>query len=509
MELERTNRIAKNTIILYVQMLLGLFVGLYTSRVILNVLGVEDFGIYNVVGGVVVMFSVLNNAMSSSSSRFLTFALGKKNQVQLKKVFGSSVFIHTGLGLLVLLIAELLGVWFMTAYMNIPTERMHAATWVFHTTVMSLFLTIACVPFRSVIIAHEKFIALALISVTELVLRLGVVFLLLVSTADKLIVYAFLTLFVQIILSLTYVLYCRKYFSETRGTLVWNRSLFKEMFSFAGWSLFGDSAVMLMTQGVNVLLNIFFGASVNAGRGIAVQVQGVISRFISSFQAAVNPQLTKSYANNDLIFMHRLIYSSSKFSFCLFLLLAMPVFLDTQHVLVLWLKIVPDHTVNFIRLLMLISLVDCLANPLITAAKATGTIRRYQSILGTLLLFVVPISYFLLKLGYAPEVVFVTHLFVVILGQIVRVILIKPMIHLSYKDYFFKVFVKCLVVAIFAPILPVLLAMNLDASLLRLFLIAGASVVSVSLLLYFFGLEEYEKKMIGERFFERLNRSIV
>lgn len=484
-------------------MLLGMLVGLYTSRVILNVLGVEDFGIYNVVGGVVVMFSVLNNSMSSSTGRFLTFELGRKNFVQLKKVFDSSIVIHLGMALFVVLIAELLGIWFMKSKMNIPPMRMDAAIWVFHTTVLSLFLTIVCVPFRAVIIAREKFSVLAFISVSELFLRLGAVFLLLIATQDKLIVYAVLTFLVQIILSIAYVVYCRRNFEETRGKLNRDRSLYKEMFSFAGWSLFGDSAVMLMTQGVNVLLNIFFGAAVNAARGVAVQVQGMVGRFISSFQTAVNPQLTKSYASGDLEYMHRLIFSSSKYSFCLFLLLALPVFLDTQFVLVLWLKLVPDHTVNFIRLLLLISLIDCLANPLIVAAKATGNIRRYQTILGTLLLFVVPLSYIMLRLGYPAEVVFFVHLFIVALGQVVRVLLIKPMIQMSYKAYFSKVVLRCILVFILAPILPTLVALNMEESFVRLMVVGAVSVFSVGFSLYFLGMENKERKMISEKLIVR------
>lgn len=496
MEVGRSKRIAKNTMILYVQMLLGMLVGLYTSRVILNVLGVEDFGIYNVVGGVVVMFSVLNNSMSSSTSRYLTFELGKGNLKQLKKVFGSSLFIHLGMGLIVVLIAEIVGLWFLQNKMQIPITRMGAAVWVFHTTVFSLFLTIICVPYRATLIAHERFLILALISISELLFRLGAVFLLLVLNYDKLIVYAFLTCIIQVLLSLGYIFYCRKFFKETKGELRISKRLSKEMFSFAGWSLFGDSAVMLMTQGVNVLLNLFFGATVNAARGVAVQVQGMVGRFISSFQTAVNPQLTKSYAEGDLDYMHRLIFTSSKYSFCLFFLLGLPVFLDTNFILVLWLKIVPEHTINFIRLLLVISLVDCLANPLIVAAKATGRIRRYQTILGTILLFIVPISYLFLSLGFSAEYVFVVHLFIVVIGQVVRVLLIRPMISLSIKEYFIKVIFRSSIVFLLAPIIPVLFIYNMDESFLRFALISFTSLVSVSFVLLSVGMDKIERDLV-------------
>lgn len=495
-----TNKtIAKNTMILYTQLLLGMLIGLYTSRVILNVLGIEDFGIYNVVGGVVAMFGILNNAMSSSTSRFLTFELGNKNTDKLKIVFGSSLLIHLSIGLIIVMVAEPVGIWFMKTKMNIPLDRFDAALWVFHGAVACIFLSVISVPYGAVIIAHEKMAALATISIIDIILRLAIVIALPFFPFDKLIVYSLLLVVSQIIIQFMYWGYCINNFSEVQGKIRWTKSLFKEMSSFAGWSLFGDSAVLMMTQGVNILLNIFFGPIVNAGRGIAVQVQSIVIRFIGNFQTAINPQVTKSYAQNDLGYMHKLIFASSKYSFCLFLLLALPVFLDTTYILTLWLKQVPDHTVNYIRILMLISLIDCMANPLIVAAKATGIIKRYQIILGGLLLLIVPISYLLLTLGYPSEIVFIVHLAIALLGQIVRIILIKPMISLSLKVYLNKVILRCLSVLIFAPILPYLLLINMDESILRLILIILTSFISAIVVLYFIGMDLTEKRVVKDQ----------
>jgi len=486
-------RIAKNTLALYVQMFFGMLIGLYTSRVVLNVLGVEDFGIYNVVGGVVAMFGILNSAMASSTSRFITFELGQGNRDRLKLVFSMSVLIHLLIAVLLCLFAESVGLWFLTSRMQIPDLRMDAAVWVFHFSVASAFISIISVPFSAAIIAHEKMAVFAGFSILDMVLRLAMVLVLQVIDLDKLIIYAVMLLMVQVVMQLLYWIYCFRKFEEVHTGLRWNRPLFREMTSFAGWSMFGDSAVLLFTQGVNILLNIFFGATVNAARGIAVQVQGVLTRFIGGFQTALNPQITKSFAANDLPYMHKLIYASSKYSFFLLLLLSLPVFMVTDTLLVWWLKIVPEHTVSFVRLMILISLIDSLANPLIFAAKATGKIRLYQSVLGSLLLLVVPLGYLALKSGLPPESVFVVHLVIVVIGQMVRVWLIRGMIQLPLRDYFSRVIYRCGLVMLLAPVAPWILYSFMQGSLYQFVVVLLASGVSVLALGYLLALDKTEK----------------
>jgi len=495
-ETTNSKRIAKNTLVLYVQMFISMMIGLYISRVVLNVLGVEDFGIYNVVGGVVAMFGVLNSAMSSSTSRFITFELGRSKSNQLKLVFSMSLLIHFLIAVTICLVAESVGLWFLKNRLQIPPMRMDAATWVFHFSILSAFISIINVPYSAVIIAHEKMSVFAYFSLFDMVLKLIVVFLLQAIEFDKLKIYAMMLVIAQVILQLVYWIYCFRKFEEVRGGLKWDKPLFKEMTSFAGWSMFGDSAFLLFTQGLNILLNVFFGATVNAARGIAVQVQGVISRFIVGFQTALNPQITKSYAADDLNYMHQLIYASSKYSFFLLLLVSLPVFFETKNILVWWLKIVPGHTVNFVRIMLLISLIDTLANPLIFAAKATGKIKVYQSVLGSLLLLVVPAGYLALKLGLPPESVFIVHLVIVFIGQFVRVWLIRTMIELPLKEYVVKVVLKCCVVAVLSPIIPCILYSLLNESFYRFVLLLVVSSISIIAFSYLLGLDKSEKLVV-------------
>lgn len=503
---ENNKRIAKNTLALYLQMFCSMLIGLYTSRVVLNTLGVEDFGIYNVVGGVMAMFGVANTAMSSSTARFLTFELGSGDITKLKTIFSQSVLIHALLAFSVCVLAETIGLWFLNTQMQIPSARMEAAQWIFHCSVAASFFGMINVPYNASIIAHEKMGIFAYFSIIDISFKLGIVFMLELVSSDKLKLYAVLLLIVQVVMQSIYMIYCSIKFDEARVRLVWNKAVFREMTSFAGWSLFGDAAVMMFTQGLNILLNLFFGATVNAARGIAVQVQGVLIRFISSFQMALNPQITKTYAANDLVYMHKLIYASSKYSFFLLLLLSLPVFIEANNILYWWLKIVPDHTINFVRIMILISFIDCMANPLIISAKATGRIKVYQSILGSLLLLIVPLAYMTLKFGFPPESVFIVHLTVAILGQCVRVALLRPMIKFSLKDYFMKVILKSSVILCTSPLLPFVCYLILPDSFLRFVLVCLASVVSVITLIYFFAMDSSEKSLIYNSILRKIKK---
>jgi O-antigen/teichoic acid export membrane protein len=489
--------IAKNTFALYLRMIFSMLIGFYTSRVVLNVLGVADFGVYNVIGGIVGMLTILNSAMSSSSSRYITFELGRGNLNRLKTVFSMSLSIHVLIAVGVGLTAEIIGFWFIKTYLEIPPQKLDAALWVFHFSVLSTMTAIINVPYGAAIIAHEKMSIFAYFTILDMIFKLIIVYALQVIDFDKLITYAVLLLIVQLIMQTIYLIYCYRQFEEVRIGIRWDKKLFKEMTSFAGWSLFGDSAVLMFTEGLNILLNIFFGVTMNAARGIAVQVQSVVSRFVGGFQTAINPQITKSYATNDLANMHRLIYASSKYSFFLLLLLSMPVFFETKNLLSWWLKIVPDHTVNFVRIMLVISLIDCLANPLIFAAKATGNIKTYQSILGSLLLLIIPISYVALKLGFSPESVFLIHLFIAIIGQAVRILLIRPMIDLSLKDYLEKVIFKSALVFILSPILPYCLYLLVSNPIARLICVSVATILSVGLLSFFIAMDRNEKLLVS------------
>lgn len=499
-------RIARNTLLLYIRMLFTMAVSLYTSRVVLNTLGVIDYGIYNVVGGVVAMFGFLNSAMSSSTQRYITFELGKNNFQQLQKVFNTSILIHTYISIIILILAETIGLWFLYNKMSIPIDRIDAAMWTYQGAIASTIVLIMSVPYNATIIAHEKMSAFAYIAILEVVLKLAIVYLLLIGSFDKLKLYAFLMFSIQLIIRLIYGNYCKKKFPETKIQKVNDWKLFKEMLSFASWSLWGNLAVIACSQGINILLNIFFTPTINAARGIAVQVQNAISQFSLNFQTAINPQITKSYAIGDYSSMHKLIFRSSKFTFFLLLFLSLPILLETKLILTFWLKNVPEYTIDFLRLILCITIIDAIANPFMISASATGKIKLYQSLVGGILLTILPISYVTLKMGGNPESVFIVHLSICIIAFIIRLIIIKPMIQLSISLYFKKVIIKCITVTAIALILPVSFKYWAKESLTSFIFVCLTSIISVGLTIYYIGLDKNEKLFVKQKFITIINK---
>lgn len=489
-------RIAKNTLLLYFRMLFMMVISLFTSRVILNTLGIEDYGINNVVGGVVAMFGFINAAMSTSTQRYITFELGKNNFQQLQKVFSTSINIHILISLLILFLGETVGLWFLYHKMVIPIDRMDAALWVYQLSILSTMIGIMSVPYNAIIVAHEKMSAFAYISVFEVILKLLIVYLLFIGHFDKLKLYAVLFFCVQLIIRFIYGGYCNRHFAESKYHWIWDKPLFKEMTSFAGWNLWGNCASIAFTQGLNILLNIFFGPAINAARGIAVQVQGAITQFSANFQMALNPQITKSYAADDLQNMHILIFRSSKFTFFLLLLLSMPVMIETKTILTVWLKIVPDYTVDFIRLMLCVSIIDSVANPLMISVAATGKVKIYQSVIGGILLAILPISYIVLKLGGNPVSVFIVHLCVCIVAFTVRLFIIRPLIQLPLVRYTNQVILRCMGVALLASIPPILTYLVLYQTTFAFFAVCLICVLSTMSAVYWLGFNKAEQQFI-------------
>ncbi len=489
-------RIAKNTIMLYIRMMFTMLVSLYTSRVILNVLGINDYGIYSLTGSIVAMFGFLNGAMSSSTQRYLTFELGKENQLQLNRVYSTSILIHGIISIIVLLLAETVGLWFLYNKSTIPPERMDAAVWIFHFSIISSVLSIMNTPKIAAIVAHERMKAFAAISIIEVSLKLAIIFLLMFLPYDKLILYGILILIVQTIVFVIYSTYCRKRFEECRYCWYWNSSLFKEMFHFAGWNLFGSFAVVTYMQGLNMMLNVFFNTAINAARGIAVQVQNTVAQFSMNFQIAINPQITKSYAQNDLSNMYSLIFRSSRYSFFLLFIISLPILLEANQILVWWLKIVPEHTVNFLRIILVISMLDASAGSLMIAAQATGKIRIYQLVVGGILLLILPVSYMFLKLGYPPEIVFVVHLLITCIAWIVRLFIVHRLINLPIRNYFKNVILKIMFVAAASIIVPVLIWYFMLEDFVRFIIVTITSVCISTISIYLVGLEKTERKFI-------------
>ncbi len=491
-------RLAKNTMFLYFRMIFIMAVTLYTSRVVLRVLGVEDFGIFNVVAGVVAMFGFLNSSMSATTQRFISFSLGRGDD-NLNKVFSTCVLTHALIALGVLVLVESVGLWFLYNKMIIPEVRMDAAFWVFQFSALSTVVTVMSIPFNADIIAHEKMSAFAYISIVEVCLKLLIVFLLDVGNIDKLVLYGFLLLLVQCGIFLTYMGYCLRHFKESRFRFVYEKKLFSEVFSFAGWNLWGYLASILYTQGLNILLNVFFGPVVNAARGLANQVDGAIRLFASNFQMAINPQIVKTYAAKDLESMHKLVFRSSKFSFFLLLALSLPVMIEAPVILRLWLSTVPDWTASFLRLMLVVVIVDSVANPLMTSAAATGRIKLYQSVLGGIQLLIVPVAYVVLRMGGEPNSVFVVHICICLIAFAVRLFIVRGMIGLSIKKYLMEVCVKSGVVTVVATVLPLTLYFSMTNSLLSAIVVVFVSLGSVAVSAYAIGLTKSERVFVSDK----------
>lgn len=492
-------RIAKNTLLLYVRMLLLMVVSLYTSRIVLATLGIEDYGLYNVVGGIVTMFTFISMAMGNSTSRYINFALGKGDKDELKSVIGVTFMIHWVLAGIILILAETFGLWFLYHNMAIPEGRMTAAFWVYQFSVISCLVSIISVPYNSMIIAHEKMGAFAFISILDAVLRLLIVYLIQVTIHDRLILYAALILSVALLDRFIYQYYCHRHFEEAKNIKFQKSNLVGQMTSFAFWAMVGNLAYVGYTQGLNILLNIFFGPAVNAARGVAVQIQNMLNGFVTNFQTAVNPQITKSYAINDNNRVLDLLFLSSKFSFFLMLLLCLPVFIEAPKILGLWLVEVPEHTVNFIRLLILIMLAQTLHNPISMIKNATGNIRKYQLVIGGILLSIVPISYIALKNGAPAEIVFVIHLCIQLLAQFLAVLMVKNDIGLSIWYYIKNLIIKVLLVALMSSIFPIIVYFVLPSTILSMIVVILISILSTGIAVIFVGLSQSERLFLWGR----------
>lgn len=493
-------RIAKNTLLLYFRMLFLMAVSLYTSRVVLNALGVEDFGIYNVVGGVVAMFSMLSGSLSSAITRFITYELGKGNKENLKKIFSSAVTIQLGLAAIVILLAETAGLWFLNVKMVIPEDRMVAANWVFQFSVLTFAINLVSVPYNASIIAHERMSAFAYISILEALGKLGTAYLIAISPIDRLVFYALLMCSVALIVRLAYGWYCKKHFKECTYRFIFDRELLKRMSGFAGWNFIGASSSVLRDQGGNVLINLFCGPATNAARAVASQVNTAINGFVVNFMTALNPQITKQYAAGNHDYMMNLIFRGARFSFYMLLLLSLPVLVNTHYILALWLKIVPEHTVLFVQLILIFSMSESISHPLVTAMLATGKIRNYQIIVGSLQMMNLPVSYILLRMNMLPEIVTVVAIAISQFCLMARLFLLKSMINISVREYMKKVYANVLTVTIISSIVPFWATNLLTTSFSNFILSCLITVTCTCVTIYYIGCNRTEKKFIWNKF---------
>lgn len=484
-------------------------ISLYTSRLILNTLGIEDYGIYSVVGGFVLMFSTLNSSMTTSVQRFMNFEMGINKpgkDERLNNIFNTSIIIHLGIAVIIFLLLESIGSWYLNNHMNIPTGRVGAAKWVFQFSIFTLMVNIINVPYNALIIAHERMSAFALISILEVVLKLVIVYLVILSSWDKLKLYAVLMFLISVIMRIIYSSYAIKNFKESKFKWNWNSSLFKEMSGFAGWNLIGVSSTMLRTQGSNVLLNYFFGVVINAATGIAFQVKNTLDSFVLNFMIALNPQITKSYAANDYKYLMQLIFKGSKYSYYLLLFVAIPIFIETEIILELWLKIVPPYAVIFVRLLLIISLLETLSKTLIQSMFATGRIRKYQIIVGSITILNLPLSIIMLYLGFPPQSVFIIVIIIAIISLFVRLIMLKPMINIEINKFITNVILNVLIVSIIALILPIMIIVFQEPGSLRLLFTTLVSILSVGGTVYFVGLQNNERVFVKNAVIKTIKR---
>lgn len=506
-------RVAKNTLFLYFRMILIMLVTLYTSRVILAQLGISDYGVYNVVGGVVTMFAFLNNCMTTSTQRFMTFELGRGDIKRLKDVFAASLNIHASIAVVIVLLAETVGLWLINNKLVIPEGRIIAANYVYQFAILSFCINIIQVPYNAVLIAHEKMNVYAYISIIEVCLKLGIVYLLVVCPFDKLIMYAILLFCVQLIVRCIYQVYCRRHYEESRFRLFWDKDLYRQMTGFAGWNLFGSIAWLLRDQGVNIILNLFFGPVINAARGVAMQVSSAVMGFISNFQVALNPQITKNYANGNLQEMEKLTYLGIKFSFIILFLLAFPLALNIDYVLHLWLEEVPEYTGLFVTLILIDALSGNLFGiPLMTSLSATGKIRNYQVTVSLVILFIVPVGYVALKMGYDAAVVFYISIIFTLLSGFVRFLFCRSQLGYSMRRMTSKVLIPLFFMVAAALPVPIILKLKVwPAEDIVSFVLTVVTAVAVSVLsAWTLAIQKHERSVIvsiiQKRIFKKSNQ---
>ena len=494
---ERSSRIVKNTLVLYMRMLFLLVINIYSSRVILQALGVIDYGVYNVVGGFVALFSLISSALSGASSRFINYEMGTGDDKRLQLIFSSSLTIQILLVLIVGFLTETVGIWYLETKMVIPAERMNAARWCFQFSVVSFSLGLLSVPFNAEIIAHERMSAFAYVSILEGVMKLVISFMVMRPVGDRLVYYASLLLMTKIAVQLTYYLYCKKNFSECEYSFVFDRPLLRKMFSYAGWHIIGNSAGIMKTHGVNLILNLFFGPSVNAARGVANQVLTAVVGFASNFMMAIGPQITQSYAKKDYQYMLQLMHKGSKYSIYLLALVSLPVIVSADYLLGIWLDEVPKYAVMFTRLILVVALLNYLSGTLITAQNATGNVKWYQIIVGSVQLLNLPLSYAVLKLGSSPVSVMVVAIAVEIVAMLTRICLIPHYIPgFSASGFLRNVVLKSVSVVSIACVFPALLRLKLPQDFLSFLIISATCLASSILCILFIGCDKNERQYV-------------
>lgn len=497
-----SERIARNAFFLYVRMAVIMLVTLFTSRVVLESLGIDDFGIYNLVGGISTFLGIISGIMSDATQRFISFEIGQGTPGGVGRVFSTSILLHIIIAIITVLIAEPFGMWLLENKLMIPEARMDAAFWVFQISLISFFVTIVTTPFNALIISYERMDVFAYISVIDAVLRLAIAASVKYSANDKLIVYAILMAVCQVCICAFYFIYCSLKLSFVKFKFATDMSLIKEMGAFAGWTIFGNASFLCYTQGINLLLGSFFAPVVSAARGISVQVQGAASSFVRNFQLAVNPPITKCYAAGHYSEMYSLLYSSSRVSYYLLVVLLIPLIFETEEILQLWLNDVPRYSADFIRVMLISQLFITLRNPIEMSIKSSGNIKLFEICVSSLGLMSVPLAYVFLKLGCDAVSVFEVLLFLDALSLLLSYVVAKKIIGFDIRKYCLQVLAKVILVTVLILIAPLIAFLTLESGLLRLMLQIFVSVPLAVLIIFMFGLTSQERDFV-RKFFRR------
>lgn len=487
--------IAKNTMFLYFRMFLTMGVGLYTSRLVLEALGVVDYGIYGLVGGIVTMFSFLSSSMAAATQRFLLFDIGAGDTNRLRKTFSASVNIHFVIAFIVVLLAETIGLWFINHKLTIPSDRLYAANWVYQFSIFTFFFSVIQVPYNALLIARERMGIYAYISIGEVCLKLIAVFILINASSDKLILFSIFTFIVSVLIQTGYKLYCKKHFKESKYLFFYEKSYYRELLSFSGWNLFGNFAVVTKWQGMNIILNLFFGPVVNSAYGITMQIQSAVGGFVQNFQLAVKPQIIQSFAQNNKERSNKLISLTSKYSYFLMYLIILPIIYNIDFILSKWLVVVPNLTSVFIKLSLIGIMIDSISEPLVNGIHASGKIKNYQIILSIILIINLPLTYLLLKMGAATEIGFVVFIITNIIAFIYRLVVCSKLTNLNISLFIRNILSKIGILTITSLVLIHLLANNVQIKNEWInFFVSGILITLINILIIFIiGITREEK----------------
>ena len=496
-------KIAKNTLLLYIRMLFMMAIGLFTSRVILNALGISDMGLMSVAGSVITMFTFLNATLTSGTQRFISYAIGENNAQRLRAVFKSAMTLHLLLAIIIFFLGETLGLWYVYNKLNVEPGRFQAAMWCYQLSIISTVVGMVQLPFNSALIAHEKMNIYAYMTIFDAVFKLLAAYLIQIVCFDRLIFYSILIFAAELLSTFLYNLYCRKHFKECSFSFGYDKGIFRNMLSFSGWNTLGCLAAMGQGTGVNLIINSFCGTVVNGARGIAFQANGWVTRFVENFMVALNPQIIKSYASGDIQRMSSLVINGARFGCYLFLLLGIPLFVEIEFVLKLWLGQCPEHTVAFMRIVMIETLFKTMGTPTVTAMHATGQMKLLNITVGSILLLIVPVSYVCFRLGLSPEQVLLINIIPWIVVPFIRVFLVKKYNQGKFPvaQYLYQVVLKTTAMALlmFVPIWLFSYYMQSYTDWIRFCAIFTSSLVFSAMVIYYIGLEQKYRILLVEK----------